>query len=141
MDFDAQTPAADAAKAGASIAPIAERPLTCRSKQTNGSKLLRGVDGRSARMRRFRDLKELLAADAGGEAKLTFAGKESIKHAAALLIEAEVFQTAIVRGETVDLEQLTRLTNALARLLKVLGVKKGDREAILPMRDRLRQGK
>jgi len=38
----------------------------------------------------LRDLKELLAADAGGEAKLTFAGKESIKHAAALLIEAEV---------------------------------------------------
>jgi hypothetical protein len=115
------------------------RPSTSRSKVTNGSALLRGVDGRSARMRRFRDLCELLAADASGAGELTFAGQESIKQAAALLLEAEAFQTAIVNGDPIDHEQLTRVTNSLVRLLKILGVRKGDRAAIVPMRDRLRK--
>jgi len=92
-------------------------------------------------MRRFRDLQELLGIDAGGEDKLTFAGKESLKLAAGLLVEVETFQASIVRGETVDHEELTRLTNALIRLLRVLGVKKGDRAVPLSIRDHLARGR
>jgi hypothetical protein len=46
-----------------------------------------------------------------------------IEQAAAVIVACEVEQACIVRGEAIDLEQLTRLTNVLARSLKELGLK------------------
>jgi hypothetical protein len=45
----------------------AELLPTSRSRVTNGSKFISGVDGRSAEARRFRDLAMSFADDAGGE--------------------------------------------------------------------------
>jgi hypothetical protein len=52
-------------------ATVASRPSTVRSRVTNGSKMVRGVDGRSADARRYRDLAMALADDLGGAAGLT----------------------------------------------------------------------
>ncbi|WP_244556865.1 hypothetical protein [Fulvimarina manganoxydans] len=46
-----------------------------------------------------------------------------MRHAAAIVIESETLQAKIVRGETVNHEDLVRVSNVLARLMRDLGVK------------------
>lgn len=102
----------------------ASRPSTLRSRVTNDPLLLRGVDGRSAAGRRYRDLAIALADDLGGQDKLSEPTKILVRQAAALAVQVEGLQAKIVAGEDVDLEQLTRLSNVLGRTLHRLGLKK-----------------
>jgi hypothetical protein len=103
---------------------LAARPLTVRSAITNDPLAIRGVDGRSAEARRYRDVAIALADDLGGQDRLTEPAKILVRHAAALTVQIETLQARIVRGEDVDLEQLTRLSNVLGRTLQRLGLKK-----------------
>lgn len=98
-------------------ASIAQRPLTARSRVTNGKRSLEGIDGRSAGARRFRDLMESFGSDLGGLHQLTEAERALVKQAASVTIRAEQLQAAIVRGEAVDPDELTRLSNTSRRLL------------------------
>ena len=98
---------------------------TNRSRVTNGSALLHGIDGRSASARRYRDLQISFADDLGGAAALTEADKSLVRQAAALTVKSEEMQGAIIRGEPVDDEQLVRLTNAASRALTALRRKAG----------------
>lgn len=94
-----------------------------RSAISNGSWLLEGVDNRSALGRRYRDLCMSFADDLGGADSLTEPQRALVRQLAAVTVESEKLQSAIVRGETVDHEGLVRLTNLHARLLRQLGVK------------------
>src|SRR5690606_12513061 len=85
-----------------------------------GTRLLSGVDGRSAPARRFRDLVREFTAELGGDDILTEPMRAMVKQAAAVTVEAERMQGAIVRGEEIDTEQLVRVTNVLARLMNNL---------------------
>ncbi|MBC6714698.1 hypothetical protein H9Q09_00670 [Aurantimonas sp. DM33-3] len=106
------------------IAPsFAGRSSAARAAVSNGTRLLSGVDGRSASARRFRDLVRSLSDELGGEASLTEPQRAMVRHAAGVMIQAERMQSAIVRGETIDAEQLVRLSNTLARMMKDIGVK------------------
>jgi hypothetical protein len=63
---------------------------------SNGSELLRGVDGRSAEARRYRDLTEAFRLEFGlGSSEREMA---AIRLAAALTVQSETLQAAIVRG-------------------------------------------
>ncbi|MEF2551324.1 hypothetical protein VQ042_08090 [Aurantimonas sp. A2-1-M11] len=64
-----------------------------------------------------------LSDELGGEASLTEPQRAMVRHAAGVMIQAERMQSAIVRGEPVDAEQLVRLSNTLARMMKDIGVK------------------
>jgi hypothetical protein len=99
---------------------VATRPLTVRSAVTNDPLWLRGVDGRSAAARRYRDVAIALADDLGGQDELDEASKVLVRQAAALTVQVESLQTRIVAGEGVDNEELTRLSNALTRTLQRL---------------------
>jgi hypothetical protein len=103
---------------------LAERPSRQRSRITNGSKLVAAVDGRSAEARRYKDLAVSLADDLGGVAGLTEAQRALVRQAAGTIVQSEKLQGAVLRGEDVDLEQLTRLSNALSRMLHRLGIKR-----------------
>jgi hypothetical protein len=46
-----------------------------------------------------------------------------VRHAAAVAVQLERLQEQIIRGEAIDLEQLTRLANVHSRALKDLGIK------------------
>jgi hypothetical protein len=85
--------------------------------------LLRNIDDRSAEGRRYRDLIDGFTAEFGsttpGERELAL-----IRQGAALTVQSETIQAAIIRGESVDLEQLTRLANAQTRTLRALGIRK-----------------
>ena len=104
--------------------PAADRPPTVRSRITNGKDLLANVDGRTADARRYRDLAASLADDLGGAATLTEAQRALVRQAAAMIVQSERLQSAVLRGELVDVEQLTRLANAATRILSRLGVKR-----------------
>ena len=98
--------------------PVARTSTRNRSRITNGSELLRGVDGRSAEGRRYRDLTEAFRAEFGlGSSEREMA---AIRLAAALTVQGETLQAAIVRGERVAEEELTRALNAQARALREL---------------------
>lgn len=43
-----------------------------------------------------------------------------IRQAAAMVVQSENLQVAVLRGELVDVEQLTRLANAATRIIGVL---------------------
>jgi hypothetical protein len=104
----------------------AGRPATIRSKVSNGTRLLAGVDGRSSTARRFRDLIAELTAEAGGAEGLSAAERGAIRQGAAIMLRAEQVQGQIVRGEPVDNDTLIRLSGEARRVLA--GVRKRNAE-------------
>jgi hypothetical protein len=106
------------------------RPLKLRSRVTNGSKMIAGVDGRSADARRYRDLAMSFADDLGGAAVLTEAQRALVFQAAALVVKSESMNGAMIRGEDVNVEQQTRVANALGRTLNRLGIKKREAKSV-----------
>jgi hypothetical protein len=98
-------------------AHIAASSPANRSKVTNRSKLLRGIDGRSATARRFRDLIADYAREHGGSADLSPAELGMVRQAAAITLRAEQLQAAICRGELVLTDELVRLGSEARRML------------------------
>jgi hypothetical protein len=107
---------------------VAARPATVRSRVTNGAKMIAGVDGRSAEARRYRDLAMSFADDIGGAAGLTEAQRALVRSAAALTVQSEKLQAAMIRGEDVSDEQMTRVANSLSRTLHRLGRKRAQKQ-------------
>jgi hypothetical protein len=106
--------------AAAVSAAIPVHRSKARSAETNGLHVLRDADGRSATARRYRDVVLALAGDCGGEAQLNESTKILIRQAAGLTVQLETMQSAIARGESVNVEQLTRASNSLSRMLDTL---------------------
>ena len=115
---------ARAAELPAGRSDVASRAPTTRSRITNGKQMLAGIDGRSAEARRYRDLAMSFADDLGGAAVLTEAQRALVFQAASLVVQSEALNGAMIRGELVDVEQQTRVANALGRTLNRLGIKK-----------------
>jgi hypothetical protein len=112
---------------------IVPRPSRQRSRITNGSKLVAAVDGRSAEARRYKDVAWNLADDLGGAAGLTEAQRALVRQVAAMTVQSEKLQGAVLRGEMVDVEQLTRLSNALSRMLHRLSLRKPRAKPTSPL--------
>jgi len=93
-----------------------------RSALTNGSLLPRGLDGRSAPARRYRDLILQFSHGIAGErgTPLNPAELALVKQAAAITVRAEALQADIVRGKPVDDENVVRLANSAIRILTVV---------------------
>jgi len=125
MDIAASSSILQAADSSpADRAVISAPSLTNRSRVTNGTRLLEGVDGRSAEARRYRDLCMSFADDCGGAASLTEAQRSLVRQCAMLAVQSEKHQAAMIRGEDVNVEQQTRVANSLSRTLSRLGVRK-----------------
>jgi hypothetical protein len=105
----------------AARADIAPRPVNNRAKVSNGTRLLANIDGRSVEGRRYRDLTIAFADGAGGIDSLSEVERAVVRQAAASVVASEKINAAIIRGENIDIEQATRLSNATSRLLKQLG--------------------
>jgi len=85
---------------------------------------LRGVNGNSLAARRFREIVGNLADDVGGPDKVSEPQKIAIRQIATMTMRIEALQAQVLTGEFVDDEELVRLSNAVARLLHRLGLKK-----------------
>jgi hypothetical protein len=100
---------------------------TNRSAVTNGTKLLVGIDGRSPMGRRYRDLIAAYTAEIGGSDLSQFE-MAMIKQAAALGMQSEAMQAALVRGEPVNPDNLIRLSSEVRRILDALRERARDRK-------------
>jgi hypothetical protein len=65
-------------------------------------------------------------AELGGE--LSEAERSLVRQAVALQLQAERMQAAIVRGETVDADQLIRVSSTSKRLLGIIASRTGKRK-------------
>jgi hypothetical protein len=92
-----------------------------RSAVTNGKRTLIGVKGSSKYGRRFRDLIEAYSKEIGGD--LSQFDRAMVKQAAALAIQGEMMQAAIINGEPVNSDDLIRLSSEVRRILDAVAAK------------------
>jgi hypothetical protein len=91
-----------------------------RSKIANRSKLLPGLDGRSKRARRFRDLVDSFSEPLGNFEQLPEEVAALVRMAAFSILAVEAQQASGVAGEPLDLAELHTLTETLERQLNTL---------------------
>jgi hypothetical protein len=109
------------------VTPIS---ATNRSAVSNRTRLLDGVDGRSAGARRFRDICRAYEAEAGGQ--VSEVERDLIRQAAGLTLRAEQLQAAVVRGDAVDGDHLIRLASTAKRVLGAIAEKAAKRKPATP---------
>ena len=106
---------------------IAPPKQTHRSRVTNGSALLPGIDGRSQWARRLRDVVELHIDDLGGRATVSEAERSIVRRIATLTVELERMESAFARDDgakPADLALYQTTSNTLRRLLESIGIKR-----------------
>ena len=92
-----------------------------RSRMTNGSAVMAGVDGRSTWARRMRDLIRLHLSDLGGEDAVSEAERSIVRRCAALTVELERMGSDFAlagKAQPDQLELYQRTANSLRRLLE-----------------------
>lgn len=102
-----------------------------RSRLTNGTALLPGVDGRSTWARRLRDVMETLTADLGGEETLSEAHRSIIRRASCLTVELERLEAKFAKAGEADADDIDlygRTAGNLRRLLECVGLTKPVRD-------------
>jgi hypothetical protein len=102
-----------------------------KSRVANGSALLSGVDGRSAWVRRAKEIIADHISDLGGADNCSSAERSLIRRAATLTVELERFEAKFATaGEAslVDLEAYGRASNTLRRLLQATGLQRRPRD-------------
>ena len=111
----------------AAIDPVPSRQ---RSRITNGSALLPGVDGRSAWIRRCKDVIAEHLADMGGSDNTSAAERSIVRRAAVLTTELEMLEARFAQaGEATaaDLDLYIRASGNLRRLLEAVGLQRRQR--------------
>ncbi|MGX1354535.1 hypothetical protein AB7M49_008160 [Bradyrhizobium elkanii] len=104
---------------------------THRSRVTNGTALLSGVDGRSVWARRLRDLIESHVSDLGGNDAVTAAERSIVRRAATLTVELERMETVFAGAGEASPEALDlygRTAGNLRRLLESVGLQRRARD-------------
>lgn len=97
-----------------------------RSRVTNGNALLADLDGRTAPVRRYRDLYQQFVQDVGGDPS---AAQDAIaRRAAQLCVVLEQSEATYLAGGGVDIGEYTTASNAMRRLLADLGIKRVARD-------------
>ena len=104
-----------------------------RSAISNGSQLFPDIDGRSAWMRRLRDLINHHVSDLGGEAYISEAERRLVRRAAMLTLQLEFMECRWAterEGEAGPKSLLTyhTCTNTLRRVLETLGLHRRQRD-------------
>jgi hypothetical protein len=114
-----------------------------KSRVSNGSVLLHGVDGRSAWVRRCKDVINAHIADLGGIDNCSAAERSIIRRAGVLTTELEVLEVRFAtagEASSADLETYQRCANSLRRLLEAVGLRRRAREIGSTLSDVWRHG-
>lgn len=105
-----------------------------KSRITNGA-LLPGIDGRSAWVRRCKDLLAEHVADLGGVDNTSAAERSIVRRAVTLTVELERLEKKFaLAGEALagDLDTYQRVSNTLRRLLESVGLQRRARDVSTP---------
>jgi hypothetical protein len=134
---------ADHNTTSASDGPAADRSkIRQRSRVTNGTALLPGVDGRSAWMRRCKDIIAAHVSDLGGEDNISAAERSIIRRASVMTVELERLEAkfAAAGGASErDLDLYIRAAGNLRRLLETIGLQRRPRDVGPTLGDLLRE--
>jgi hypothetical protein len=106
-----------------------------RSRVSNGSALLPGVDGRSTWVRRLRDLIALHLGDLGGDDAVSEAERSIIRRVSTLTVELERMELGFALAGAALPDQLDlyqRTANSLRRLLEAVGLQRRPRDVSVP---------
>jgi hypothetical protein len=106
---------------------IEARKAHGRSRISNGTAVLPGIDGRSTWSRRLRDLISLHLSDLGGEDSVSEAEKSIVRRAATLTVELERLEQAFAlagEAEPAQIDLYQRTANSLRRLLESVGLER-----------------
>ena len=115
-------------------------PRKGRSRVTNGSVLIPGVDGRSPWIRRCKDIIASHISDLGGIDNCSAAERSLIRRAAVLTTELEQLETKFAtagQADAGDLEIYQRCANSLRRLLEAVGLRRRPRDIAPSLSDYL----
>jgi hypothetical protein len=104
--------------------------VTNKSRLTNKRWALSGVDMRSPVGRRFRDLCDGFEREAGGN--LTETEKALVRQAAAMVLQAELLQASLVRGDPCSADDTIRLSSEARRILAPITARASRRTAGSP---------
>jgi len=118
-------------KLSADSTPIDVPKPQARSRVSNGSAVLPGVDGRSTWVLRLRDLMGLHLSDLGGDNAVSEAERSIIRRVATLTVELERMEAGFaVAGEAQpdQLDLYQRTANSLRRLLEAIGLQRRSRD-------------
>jgi hypothetical protein len=122
----------------AAIDPVPSRQ---RSRITNGSALLPGVDGRSAWIRRCKDIITQHVSDLGGETNTSAAERSIIRRASVMTVELEQLEAKFAlagQADASDLDLYVRASGNLRRLLEAVGLQRRARDISPTLSDLLR---
>jgi hypothetical protein len=114
-----------------------------KSRVSNGSALLPGVDGRSPWVRRCKDVIASHLSDLGGAENTSAAERSIIRRAAVLTTELEVLEVRFAtmgEADPADLEIYQRCANSLRRLLEAIGLHRRPRDITPTLSDILHEG-
>jgi hypothetical protein len=114
-----------------------------RSRITNGSKLLLGIDGRSPWVRRCKDVLAAHLSDLGGADNTSAAERSIIRRAAVLTTELERLEVKFAsagEASTEDLETYSRVSANLRRLLEAVGLQRWPRDVTPTLDSIMREG-
>ena len=121
------------------VEPVSPRQ---RSRISNGNALLPGIDGRSAWVRRCKDIISDHLADLGGEDNTSVAERSLVRRAAVLTTELERLEAGFATAGEASLEQLDaygRTAGNLRRLLESVGLQRRSRDVTPSLTDILRE--
>jgi hypothetical protein len=118
----------------ASRISVIRKPLA-RSRVSNGTDVLPGIDARSKLARRFRDIAAQLAADQGGADHLSEARLQLVRRFAAASCLAEAMEAKLVSGEAIDLQEHATLCSTLVRLAGRIGIDRRSKDVTPMLRD------
>jgi hypothetical protein len=114
-----------------------------RSRLSNGSKLLSGIDGRSPWVRRCKDIIGELISDRGGPDNASAAERSIIRRDAVMTVELERMESQFAAAGEASAEALdvyARISANLRRMLEAVGLKRVSRD-VTPDLDRYLQMK
>ena len=121
---------------------VAKRQRQGRSRITNGSALLPGVDGRSAWIRRCRDVIAAHLSDLGGEDNCSAAERSIIRRASVMTVELEMLEARFAtagQADPNDLDLYVRAAGNLRRLLEAVGLQRRARDVGPSLSDVIRE--
>ena len=105
---------------------LVPRQPVARSRVTNGTDVLPGIDQRSTIARRYRDICSAIASDQGGAERLSEARHQLIRRFAAAAVLAEQIEARMAVGENIDIGQHAMLSSTMTRIARRIGI---DRRA------------
>jgi hypothetical protein len=135
MEIASQSPASNRETSG--------QKRSGRSRITNGSKLLLGIDGRSPLVRRCKDVLAAHLSDLGGADNTSAAERSIIRRAAVLTTELERLEVKFAsagEASTEDLDTYSRVSANLRRLLEAVGLQRRPRDVTPTLDSIMREG-